>query len=145
MDFVPLTDNAIGYNLYDMLLAAYFGDDDDQEGIEDDLLKDARVNWDLLPDYPSTRLNAAMVHLVNDKRGVLKRLNENALYEIQSMESVIDLEVFPEFLEPGISRIEPTVDIKTDAGWIQMLHPDNKIFQRDYQRIMELMPTLFEV
>jgi hypothetical protein len=144
MDFVPLTDNAIGYNLYDMLLAAYFGDDDDQ-GIEDDLLTDARVNWDLLPDYPSTRLNAAMVHLVNDKRGVLKRLNENALYEIQSMESVIDLEVFPEFLEPGISRIEPTVDIKTDAGWIQMLHPDNEIFQRDYQRIMELMPTLFEV
>merc|ERR1711935_1140307 len=31
MDFVPLTDNAVGYNLYEMLLAAYFGDDNDME------------------------------------------------------------------------------------------------------------------
>lgn len=144
MDFVPLTDNAIGYNLYDMLLAAYFGDDDDQD-IEPDVNKDARVKWDLLPDYPSTRMNAAMVHLVNDKKGILKGLNKNALYEIQAMDSVLDLEVFPEFLEPGISMIEPTVDIKSDAGWIQLLHPDREIFQRDFERIMELMPTLFEI
>jgi hypothetical protein len=144
MDFVPLTDNAIGYNLYDMLLAAYFGDDDDQD-IEPDVNKDARVKWDLLPDYPSTRMNAAMVHLVNDKKGILKGLNENALYEIQVMDSVLDLEVFSEFLEPGISMIEPTVDIKSDAGWIQLLHPDRETFQRDYERIMELMPTLFEI
>jgi hypothetical protein len=127
-----------------MLLAAYFGDDDDQD-IEPDVNRDARVNWDLLPDYPSTRMNAAMVHLVNNKKGVLKRLNENALYEIQAMDSVLDLEVFSEFLEPGISMIEPTVDIKSDAGWIQLLHPDRETFQRDYERIMVLMPTLFEV
>jgi len=145
MDFVPLTDNGIGYNLYDMLLAAYYGNNDDDFDIEPNLNIDARVNWDLLPDYPSTRMNAAMVHLVNDKKGVLKRLNENALYEIQSMDSVLDLEVYPDFLEPGISMIEPTIDIKSDAGWIQMLHPDPEIFQRDYQRIMELMPTLFEI
>ena len=144
MDFVPLTDNGIGYNLYDMLLAAYFGDDEDQD-IEPDLNKDARVNWDLLPDYPSTRMNAAMVHLVNDKRGTLKSLNESALYEIQAMQSVLDLEIFPEFAQPGVSVLEPTVDIKTDAGWIQMIHPSDEIFQRDYDRIMELMPTLFEV
>jgi hypothetical protein len=75
----------------------------------------------------------------------LKRLNENALYEIQAMDSVLDLEVFSEFLEPGISMIEPTVDIKSDAGWIQLLHPDRETFQRDYERIMVLMPTLFEV
>ena len=145
MDFVPLTDNGIGYNLYDMLLAAYFGDNNDNWDIEPNLNIDARVNWELLPDYPSTRMNAAMVHLVNDKKGLLKRLNENALYEIQSMDSVLDLEVYPDFLEPGISIIEPTVDIKSDAGWIQMLHPDPEIFERDYQRIMELMPTLFEI
>ena len=144
MNFVPLTDNAIGYNLFDMLLAAYFGDDDDQND-ESDIHMDARVDWDILPDYPSRRMNAAMVHLVNDKKGVLKRLNESALHEIQDMESVLNLEVFPEFLEPGVSIIEPTVDIKTDAGWIQMVNPDRQIFERDYQRIMELMPTLFEV
>lgn len=144
MDFVPLTDNGIGYNLYDMLLAAYFGDDDEND-TDPHVNRDARVDWDLLPDYPSILMNAAMVHLVNDKKGILKRLNENALYEIQSMQSVMDLQVYPDFLEPGISAIEPTVDIKTDAGWIQMLHPDREIFQRDYERIMELMPTIFEV
>ena len=90
-------------------------------------------------------MNAAMVHLVNDKKGVLKRLNEQALYEIQGMDSVLDLEVYPDFLKPGVSIIEPTVDIKTDAGWIQMLNPDREIFERDYRRIIELMPTLFEV
>eukprot|EP00536_Pseudo-nitzschia_multiseries_P009914 jgi/Psemu1/297416/fgenesh1_pm.289_\ len=151
MNFVPLTDNGIGYNLYDMLLAAYFGDDNVDNDNDDDpdhpleLLTDARVDWDLLPDYPSRRMNAAMVHLVNDKKGVLQRLNEDALYEIQSMQSVLDLEVFPEFLQTGVSVLEPTVDIKTDAGWIQMIHPDPEVFERDYQRIMELMPTLFEV
>jgi len=151
MDFVPLTDNAIGYNLYDMLLAAYFGDDDDDNDCcssfidEAEINKDARVDWDLLPDYPSLRMNAAMVHLVNDKRGFLMRLNEAALYEIQAMESVMDLEVFPDFLEAGVSVLEPTVDIKSDAGWIQMLHPEKEVFQRDYDRIIELMPAIFEV
>mmetsp|Transcript_14786 Transcript_14786/g.41211 ORF Transcript_14786/g.41211 Transcript_14786/m.41211 type:complete len:585 (-) Transcript_14786:2168-3922(-) len=147
MNFVPITDNAIGYNLYDMLLAAYFGDDDDNDdpGHQLELITEAQMDWDLLPDYPSRRMNGAMVHLVNDKKGILKRLNEDALYEIQSMESVSDLEVFPEFLQPGVSVLEPTVDIKTDAGWIQMIHPDPEIFERDYKRIMELMPTLFEV
>ncbi len=144
MDFVPLTDNAVGYNLYEVLLAAYFGDDQDDE-IDPNVNKDARVDWDLIPDYPSTLMTAAMVHLVNDKKGILKRLNEDALYEIQSMQSVMDLEVYPDFLEPGISMLEPTVDIKSDAGWIQMLHPDPQVFQHDYDRIMELMPTLFEV
>ena len=145
MDFVPLTDNAVGYNLYEMLLAAYFGDDDDDQEVYPDVDKDARVDWNLIPDFPSKLMSAAMVHLVNDKKGTLKRLNEDALYEIQSMQSVFDLQVYPDFLEPGISVIEPTIDIKSDAGWIQMIHPNQEVFQRDYDRIMELMPTIFEV
>ena len=144
MDFVPLTDHAVGYNLYELLLAAYFGDENDNED-DPDVDKDARVDWNLIPDFPSTRMNAAMIHLVNDKKGTLKRLNEDALYEIQSMQSVFDLQVYPDFLEPGVSVIEPTIDIKSDAGWIQMIHPNPEVFQRDYDRIMELMPTIFEV
>jgi hypothetical protein len=153
MDFVPLTDNAIGYNLYDMLLSAYLGRGDDgneseNKNIDDDtaiINEDEQLNWDLIPNYPSIRMNCAMVHLVNNKEGILERLNEQALYEIQAMESVWDLEVYRDFLEPGISYIAPTVDIKSDAGWIQMLHPNKEIFDRDYQRIIELMPALFEV
>ncbi|MGK3741167.1 MAG: hypothetical protein ACI90V_008017 [Bacillariaceae sp.] len=151
MDFVPLTDNAIGYNLYDMLLSAYLGRDDEVEenkNIDDTTViinEDEQLNWDLIPNYPSIRMNCAMVHLVNNKKGILKRVNEQALYEIQAMDSVWDLEVYRDFLDPGISYIEPTVDIKSDAGWIQMLHPNKEIFDRDYQRIIELMPALFEV
>jgi len=147
MDFVPLTDNAVGYNVYDMLLAAYLGDGDDDRNVEGAVAtnEDEQLDWNLVPNYPSTRMNGAMVHLVNDKKGILKRLNEKALYEIQRMDSVWDLEVYPGFLEEGISYIEPTIDIKSDAGWIQLLHPSKEIFERDYERIIELMPSLFEV
>jgi hypothetical protein len=53
--------------------------------------------------------------------------------------------VYHHFLELG-GEILPTVDIKTDAGWVQLLHPNKDILERDYQRIVEeLMPILFEV
>jgi hypothetical protein len=83
--------------------------------------------------------------LVNSKKGILSHVNEAALYEIQGMDSVFDLEVYSQFLEPG-REIVPTVDIKTDAGWVQLLHPNKDIFERDYHRIIEeLMPVLFDV
>jgi hypothetical protein len=132
----------IGYNIFDMLLAAY-SINEENDGIDDDN-DDEKLIWDLLPDIPIPRMSTAMVHLVNDKHGVLKSINEDALYEIQSMESVHDLEVYHHFLNVG-EPIEPTVDIKTDAGWVQLIHPDRDIFEKDYQRIVELMPTLFEV
>jgi hypothetical protein len=85
-----------------------------------------------------------MVHLVNSERGTLKRVNEDALYEIEAMASVHNMEVYNQFLEIG-TEIRPTIDIKSDAGWVQLVHPDKEIFEADFQRIIELMPTLFEV
>ena len=64
--------------------------------------------------------------------------------EIQKMESVIDLEVYSPFLEIG-NEICPTVDIRTDCGWVQLLNSDPEAFTRDYDRIIELMKSLFEV
>jgi hypothetical protein len=158
MNFLPLTMGSIGYNIFDMLLAAYLGDDEQKQTTsstttvaseEDEEVE--KLNWDSLPDIPmmmtttTTRMNAAMIHLVNTKRGILRRVNEAALYEIQGMDSVWDLEVYHHFLEPG-RMILPTVDIKTDAGWVQLLHPHRGTLERDYQRIIEeLMPELFEV
>lgn len=141
MNFLPLVMGGIGYNLFDMVLAAYLGDDTPKTGGEDDNIM---LDWDLLPDIPTTRMHAAMIHLVNTQEGTLVRVNEPALYEIQAMESVWDLEVYSHFLEPG-QDITKTVDIKTDAGWVQLLHPHKAIFERDYKRIIEIMPTLFEV
>lgn len=142
MNFLPLVMGGIGYNLFDMVLAAYLGDDtsEDGGGEGDNIMLD----WDLLPGIPTPRMHAAMIHLVNTQEGTLVRVNEAALYEIQAMESVWDLEVYRHFLEPE-QEISKTVDIKTDAGWVQLLHPDKEMFRRDYQRIIEIMPTLFEV
>jgi hypothetical protein len=142
MDFYPLAMACIGYNAFDMLLAAYLGGQDpasyppNSEG--------ERLDWDLLPEIPSKRRNGAMVHLVNYARGTLAYVNEAALMEIQSMESVLDLEVYGSFLELG-NEITPTLDIRSDAGWVQLVNDDPEAFQRDYARIVELMPTLFEV
>ncbi|KAL3823209.1 hypothetical protein ACHAXA_003488 [Cyclostephanos tholiformis] len=147
MDFLLLTMGGIGYNIYDVLLAAYFGRDGDDSAAPDGMPFNAdgnRLEWDLIPDIPTTRMNACMVHLVNSEYGTLKRVNDAALYEIEAMASVHNMEVYSNFLEVG-TQIYPTVDIKTDAGWIQLAHPDPKIFETDFQRIIELMPTLFEV
>jgi hypothetical protein len=142
MDFYPLTMACIGYNAFDMLLAAYLGGQD--PGSYPPNTEGERLDWDLLPDIPSKKMNGAMVHIVNYARGTLAYVNEVALMEIQSMESVLDLEVYGSFLELG-NEIAPTLDIRSDAGWVQLVNDDPEAFRRDYDRIVELMPTLFEV
>ena len=142
MDFLPLTMESIGYNAFDMLLAAHLGGKDDSCYPPESEVQ--RLDWDLLPYYPSTRMDGAMVHLVNYANGSLIGVNETSLIEIQNMDSVIDLEVYGPFLELG-NEILPTKDIRSDAGWVQMLNPVQEAFQRDYERIVELMPTLFQV
>jgi hypothetical protein len=149
MDFLPLTMSCIGYNSFDMLLAAYLGDNDRNEnpilseyppGTEDE-----RLPWDLLAEFPmNLKRRGAMVHLVNYQHGRLSNINEAALDEIQSMESVLNMEVYESFLELG-QTITPTIDIRSDAGWVQLVNNDDDAFRRDYNRIIELMPTLFEV
>jgi hypothetical protein len=142
MDFAPITMGCIGYNAFDMVLAAYLGGEESSfypPGTEEQ-----RLDWDMLPDVPSSRMNGAMIHLVNYVEGTLVGVNEEALMEIQNMESVLDLEVYHSFLESG-NEISPTIDIRSDAGWVQILSPDRETFHRDYERIIELMPTIFEV
>ena len=134
MDFAPITMACIGYNALDMQLAAYLDPKGDREG---------ELVWELLPDRPVTRALGAMVHLVNYQSGRLVAPNVAALQEIQEMSSVLDLEVYPSFLEAG-EEISPTIDIRTDAGWVQLINDDEEAFRRDYDRIVELMPTLFE-
>jgi ATP-grasp domain len=139
MDFMPITNACIGYNAMDMLLASYLGDCPVVPGKEDMCLE-----WNLLPDRPVLRAHGAMVHFVNYAHGTLVGINEDALREIQNMESVWDLQVYNPFLEIG-NVISPTVDIKSDAGWAQLINQDAEAFLRDYNRIVDLMPTLFYV
>lgn len=142
MDFAPLTMACIGYNSLDMLLAAYLGGNEEDTYPPD--TADMRLDWDTLPDLATTRAFGAVVHLINFADGILLSVNEDALHEIQEMESVFAMEIYPSFLEVG-SPILPTIDIRTDAGWVQIINDDKQVFQRDYERIVELMPTLFVV
>ena len=132
MDFTPLTMACMGYNSLDMLLSSYIGD----------RLAGHDITWDDYPTLPSIRAHAAMVHLVNHATGKLVSVNGVALNEIQCLDSVLDMEVYPAFLEIG-GMISPTVDIRSDAGWVQLVNDDAEVFHEDYQRILELMPTLF--
>mmetsp|Transcript_19588 Transcript_19588/g.29053 ORF Transcript_19588/g.29053 Transcript_19588/m.29053 type:complete len:546 (+) Transcript_19588:160-1797(+) len=141
MDFAPLTMACIGYNALDMLLAAYLGNSNSPTSDDGN---SASLDWNLLPDRPVTRAFGAMVHIVNHAKGELVDVNEEALSEIRGLDSTLDMEIYDSFLTVG-NQIEPTVDIKTDAGWVQLIHDDAETFVKDYQRILELMPLLFSV
>ncbi|CAB9507584.1 acetyl-CoA carboxylase biotin carboxylase [Seminavis robusta] len=140
MDFAPLTMSCTGYNAFDMLLAAYLGD----EPPETYPLESAnmRLEWDTLPTLPSLRMHGAMVHLVSFVGGKLTTVNGHHLNDIHNMESTLEMEVYPEFLELG-SEIAKTTDIRSDAGWVQIVNEDPDALKRDYDRIVQLMLHLF--
>jgi hypothetical protein len=148
MDFAPITMCCVGYNALDMMVEAYLGVSPDREGENDDSIDRADVapplSWeDKYPDIPTLRAHGSMVHLVNYASGELAG-PPNYMEEIAGLPSVLDMEVYDGFLAPG-SVIEPTVDIKTDAGWVQLVSDDTDELERDYSKILEWMPTMFEV
>lgn len=141
MDFLPITMACIGYNAFDMLLAAYLDD-----GEEDSYPPDTahlRLDWDSLPEVPSLRMNGATAHLVSYASGRLKQVHIQHLDEINNMQSVLEMEVYPEYLTEG-EEIRKTIDIRSDAGYVLMVNDDEDALRRDYERIVELMPLLFE-
>jgi biotin carboxylase len=127
MDFCPITMCCIGYNALDMMVEAMLGTASD---------------WDRYPDLPSLQASGCMVHLVNYASG--RVVGAHSLDEIAGLSSVFNMEVYDSFLSPG-STIEPTVDIKTDAGWVQLVNDDDEVLERDYAEIVRLMPTMFQV
>jgi ATP-grasp domain len=126
MDFIPLTMRCIGYNAFDMMLAAMLGDESD---------------WDDIPDRPVLVAHGCMVHLVNYAQAG-RLTHNNHLQAMVDLPSVMDCEVYEAFCTPG-SYIEPTVDIRSDAGWAQLVNQDADELHRDYEQIVRWMPTMF--
>lgn len=127
MDFCPLTMICIGYNALDMTIDALAGSSED---------------WDKYPEMPVCEKVGCMVHLVNFKSGLLKQVNH--LHEMNKLPSVYQSEVYEEFLTLG-SEITVTTDIKTDAGWVQLISDDSTELDNDYKQIVDWMPTMFDV
>jgi hypothetical protein len=127
MDFCPLTMACIGYNALDMTVDALLGDEE---------------SWKVTyPAFPALRAQGCMVHLINYASGVLNEVKH--LEEIDALPSVLKWEVYDHFREPGI-RIEPTVDIRSDAGWVQLVHEDLNTLEHNYEQLVAWMPTMFQ-
>lgn len=67
----------------------------------------------------------------------------NHIQEIEQMESVVCVEIYPEY-EVG-SIVSKTKDIRTDCGWIHLIHGDKLKVMDDYRNMCILMRTMFEV
>lgn len=127
MDFLPLTMTCIGYNALDLMLAAFLGTEEE---------------WDMFPAVPHLRGYGCMVHLVNYQSGLLK--NVRHLDDMSKLKSFLDGEVYESFLVPG-EEISPTVDIRSDAGWVQLVNEEKNGLDKDYEQIVNWMPDMFEV
>ena len=79
------------------------------------------------------------MHLVSNKKGTVSKVSHED--EINSMESVRLLAIEPKVGEP----IVETVNIRTDSGYVLLENIDPEVLQRDYERIIELQETMFEV
>jgi hypothetical protein len=137
-DFMPLTNACMGYNALDMVLAAYLGD-----AVSNSRTR-LRTQWDSIPAYPTTHAYGAIVHFVSHVEGIISCIRFDVLEEIEDLPSVMDLHVYPQFMEVG-NPIVKTVDIRSDTGWAHIMNDDEDEFRRDYSRIVELMKDMFEV
>ena len=140
--------------------------DDDHEVDDDKMIFPPPLKWNDVPKLPTTKCHAAIVHLVCHVEGQLQSTNIKALQEMQALESVVDMEIFPGFLmideeeddvsdgddskneacdEREVKMISKTVNIRTDAGWVHMMNDDAEMFKRDYERVLELMKNMFQI
>jgi len=130
-NFAPMCQACVGYNALDLCLSAYLHDDDG----------DTEDEFGMAPRVPILRFAGNEVSLICFVEGTVTAVNH--LEEIEDMESVVGMEVYPNF-EIGCG-VQKTVDIRTDAGFIHLIHEDEEVLDRDYQRICVLMQTMFEV
>ena len=146
-DFRPLTNAVVGYNALDMTLSAYLGDGSEQHSSNHEYpieTEHPRVKWNKLPALPSTLARGAIVHFVSFVEGTISKIRFDILNEMEELDSVMDMEVYPQFLKEG-NEIQKTIDIRTDTGWAHLMNDDEAKFHSDYQRLVELMAVMFEV
>ena len=146
-DFAPLASSLIGYNAFDLLLSAYLDSDDnndDDANNNNNHSENEDDTWDNAPILPVTHSYGAIVHLVCHSSGILSNINVNVLNEMEQLSSVRRFELYPSFTEIG-SIISPTLDIRTDCGFAHILNDNGNEFRMDYDRLVELMPFMFEV
>ena len=140
-DFMPLANACVGYNALDMVLAAHLGEWSDDVNTSQEL---PELLWDSIPALPTTRAFGAIVHFVSHVEGRISNIRYNILEEMSDLSSVVDMHIYPQFLEVG-NEIDKTIDIRSDTGWAHIMNDDEEEFRRDYDRLVELEEEMFEV
>lgn len=65
--------------------------------------------------------------------------------EIRSLESFAGIDVYADPKNGGSGHVKKTIDIRSDAGWVRLVHDREEVVERDYRRVVELMPTMYRV
>jgi len=126
--FGPICDACIGYNAMSMCLSAYLDDDEDSL-------------FESVPIQPALEKDGMIVNLACFVEGKIQKISH--LKEIDQLESVVAIELFPGF---GIGDIvTKTKDIRSDCGWVHLINNDKDCIERDYQQICKCMKTMFQV
>lgn len=55
------------------------------------------------------------------------------------------MDVYADPKNGGSGQVKKTIDIRSDAGWVQLVHDREEVVERDYRRVVELMPTMYRV
>jgi hypothetical protein len=83
-----------------------------------------------VPILPRTLAHGAIVHFVCFVEGKISRIRYGILTEMKDLESVMDLEINPQFLEVG-NEIHKTIDKRTDTGWTHLMNDDEEKFRKE--------------
>eukprot|EP00752_Nemacystus_decipiens_P001229 g1228.t1 len=129
-DFAPLTDACVGYNAVEETLSAYLDP----------------KRFDGLPRVPPAGKGSRygrVVHLVSYVEGQLEEVRHEE--EIRNLESFAGIDVYADPKNGGSGHVKKTIDIRSDAGWVRLVHDSEEVVERDYRRVVELMPTMYRV
>jgi biotin carboxylase len=128
--FGPICSMCMGYNALDLCLSAYLDDAHDEDALF------ARV-----PRRPILQRNGMIVNLACFVEGEVSEIRH--VQDIQELESFVAMELFPGF-EIG-STVQRTKDIRSDCGWVHLVHESEDCMMRDYNTICTMMPSMFDV
>ena len=113
----PISDSCLGYNQIDATLDSYIRPDE----------------FDKIPALPrDMTCNGREVFLVSRIEGVIKSIP--GIDIVMNLKSFVKCEMC---VQPG-DNLKKTIDCFTRPGSIQLMHEDEKVVERDYERIREL-------
>lgn len=128
--FGPICNICVGYNALDLCLSAFLDDPNDDDSL-----------FASVPTRPILLRHGVIVNLACFVEGQVCKIHH--LDEIQSLESYVTMELFPGF-EVG-STVRRTKDIRSDCGWVHLVHEREDCMMRDYEVVRSRMPTMFQV